>query len=322
MSSRAYRLLIKGKGVLIVLNMQGIINSEKLGSSTVKNKRAIIALIGVAVLALLVGGIWWNNLRTTITTDNAKIAGDIVDISARTSGLLVEILVKEGDQVKVGQVLAHLDDSQAKINLAQAEAALEIARANTSKLPTDITSAQAAVTRAQETGVAGQSQAASAVFAANDAKRQLDKMQALYDQGALAKESLDQARTRYDTARANVDAQAAAAASAQAGVLDAQAKLEALNNTGLATYKALLKQAQAIYDNAKFALDNTVIKSQVNGTIVRLPVQVGENIIAGQSVITISNLQQVWVTANVQEKQVGRIRVGQSVDVRIDAYPG
>ncbi|MGE5380162.1 MAG: HlyD family secretion protein [Methylocystaceae bacterium] len=304
------------------MNLAAGINGDNGMPAAPKGKRGML-ILGVLVIAALVGGgIWWYSLRLAITTDNAKVTGDIVDISARTSGLLMQILVPEGEEVKTGQVLARLDDNQAKINLLQAEAALEIARANTSKLPADLTSAQAAVTKAKEAAISNEAQAKSAAITAEDAGRQLSKMQTLFNQGALAQESLDQARTRYETALANAEALKAAAASAQAAVTDAQAKMDTLGQTGSASYNAQYKQAQAVFENAQLALDNTVIKAQIDGTVVRIPVQAGENINDGHSLITVANLKQVWVTANIQEKQVGRVKKGQLVDVRIDAYPG
>lgn len=299
------------------------INNEQSANLVTNKKKRGIQILGVIVVVALLGGVWWwNSLRSAITTDNAKVAGDIVEVSARTSGLVTKVMVKEGEEVKAGQVLAQLDDSQAKITLSQAEAALEMAKVNTSKLPSDLNSAQAAVTKARDNAAQASSQAKSAMIAMDDMRRQYEKVQALYTQGALAKESLDQARTRYETARATVEAATANAASAQAGVTEAQAKLDALGKTGSVTYSAQLKQAQATYDNAHWVMDNMVIKSLIDGTVVRSPVQTGENVIAGQSIVTVANLKQVWVNANIQEKQVGRVKVGQPVDVRLDAYPG
>lgn len=304
------------------MNLPAGINEENGEAAVSKRRQGMLILGALLIAALIGGGLWWNSLRSAITTDNAKVTGDIVDISAPTSGLLVQILVQEGEEVKAGQILVRLEDNQAQINLAQAEAALEIARVNSSKLPADLTSAQAAVTKAKEIALSNEAQAKSAAIAAEDARRQLNKMQSLFNQGALAQESLDQARTRYETALANTEALKAAAASAGAAVTDAQAKMDTLSQTGSTAYNALYKQAQAILDNARLALDNTVIKSRIDGTVVRIPVQAGENITAGQSLITVANLKQVWVTANIQEKQVGRVKKGQLVNVRIDAYPG
>jgi len=299
----------------------GVVTDKGINSLG-RRKQGLLLLAVVIAVALLGGLWWWNCLRTAITTDNAKVAGDIVDVSARTSGLLVKVMVKEGQSVKAGQVLAELDDSQAKISLSQAEAALEIARANTGKLPSDLASAQAAVTKAQELAAAADYQARAAAITRDDAQRQYTKMMALFKQGALSEESLDQAATRFQGAVATAQAQRANAASAQAGVLDAQAKLETLGSSGAVTYQAQLKQAQAAFDNARWVLDNTQIKSLIDGTVVRVPVQIGENVVAGQSIITVADLEQVWVSAYIQEKQVSRVRVGQAAEVRIDAYPG
>ena len=112
---------------------------------TVKeNKRKQAGLIIVAIIAVIaIGGtLAWNHvLRTTIKTDNAKVAGDIVDISPKVSGRLDAILVKEQQAVKKGQVLARLDSEPLEIALAQAEGALAQCQANYDKLPDDLKAA-------------------------------------------------------------------------------------------------------------------------------------------------------------------------------------
>jgi membrane fusion protein (multidrug efflux system) len=215
-----------------------------------------------------------------------------------------------------------LDNSQLAVAVAQAEAALEQARANYAKLPDDLKSAQAGVDEAQQGLANAQDQAKSALIALGDAKRNFDETQALYSGGGTSREALDTATSGYSTAQVDLDAAQTNVSLAQASLRGAQAGLEVIDNTGADSYLAQLKQAQAVYDNARLNYGESLIYAPVSGTVVRTPANVGETLSAGQTILSISNLQSSWVVAYVDETAFGRIHLGQNVDLRVDSYPG
>ena len=289
-----------------------------------KGKKTVVTIVSVLlVVVIAVGGLWWwNTLRTTISTDNAKVSGDLVDVSSKVAGKLAVLYVKNGQKVTKGQVIAKLDDSQYQINLQQAQAALELAEATYAKLPDDVKSANAAVDKAQTAISSAEAQYKTAQMSLADARRQLDHDKALFDSGAIPKETLVTAQSNYDKAELAVEAANANEKSGNATLADAQVKVSSLNNSQAAIYKAQIKQAQVTYNNAKLAEDNTVIKAEISGTVLRIPETTGENLIANQTILTISDLNSAWINANIDEKKAGRIKLGQKVDVRIDSYPG
>ena len=209
-------------------------------------------IVATLFIVILAGSLWWwHELRVTYSTDDAQVTADISDISPKVEGRLVKLYVSEGDAVTAGQELADLDNSQLAVAVAQAEAALELAKANYAKLPDDVKSAQANVDEAEQGLASAQDQEKTAEIALGDAKRNFDETQALYTSGAASKDALDAATSRYGTAQATLDAARANVSAAQATVQDAQAQLEALNNTGADSCLATMKQAQAAYDNAQ-----------------------------------------------------------------------
>ncbi len=282
----------------------------------------IVVLLAVLVGGMVGGYIWWNDLRTSISTDNAKVAGDIVDISPKVTGRLEEISIQEGTYVEAGQVVAVLDNAQYKINLNQAKAALDISKANYDKLPDDLKSTQATVEKSRDNILSSQAQVKLAEVAVADAKRNLAQNESLNQNGSISKEALETSRSGYAKSQATLEAMQAAVMANQASLQESQAKMDSLDKTGAAIYLAQLQQAQATYDNAQLALTNSVIKAPISGTVVRLALQVGENVSPGQTIITISNLDNTWVSANIEEDKSSRIKVGQDVDVKIDAFPG
>lgn len=282
----------------------------------------IAALFTLLAVGIIGGYYWWNNLRTSISTDNAKVVGDIVDISPKVAGRLEEVLVQEGANVQAGQIVAVLDNTQAKINLNQAKAAFELSQANFDKLPDDLKSAQANVEKSRNNTLASQAQVKLAEVALADAKRNLAQNELLYQNGGTSKEALEASRSAFTKAEVTLEAMQTAVMANQAALQESQAKMDSLDKTGAAIYLAQLQQAQAAYDNAQLALTNSIIKSPISGTVVRLALQVGENVALNQTILTISNLDTTWISANIEEGKSSRIKVGQDVDVKIDSFPG
>lgn len=291
--------------------------------NTKSRKNKLLVMILIAFL-LAASGIfcWQYSHNSTVSTDNAKVTGDTVDISSKVSGRLERLAVNEEDTVKAGQTIAWLDNSQYKITLDQAAANLELAQTNRQKLPMDLKSVQAAYTRAQDTIQIAQAQLKSSQIALSDTKRILDKNQTLNKAGAISQEVLDKSQSDYEKAQAVLESSQANLLAAQASLVEAEAKKESVEKTGDASYVSQLKQAQATYNAALLNYNNSFIKAPISGTVVRVTVPVGENISAAQTILTLCDMDSTWVTANINEKKIGQIHPGQKVDVRIDAYPG
>ncbi|MEN6460417.1 MAG: HlyD family secretion protein [Syntrophomonas sp.] len=287
-----------------------------------KSKIVRIGILALVIAAVAILGIrWYIQLRTTVTTDNAKVSADLVSISAEVAGKLNDVYVQEGDRVSEGTLLAKVDDSQYLISASQAQATWQLSKIAVTKLPNDIKSAQMSVTKAESALSAANAQAAINKLAMDDSKRILDKNTALYQQGAVSKETLDSCTTEYETAVKALEAANANVNSAQDSVSAAQAQLDTLNKTGSDTYAAQEKQAKATYDSAQLALGRTAVKSPIKGSIVKVTALKGQNVSSGTPLFTIVNPERIWVLANIEEKKVGRIHIGDKVNMVVDAYP-
>lgn len=280
----------------------------------------------ITVLALLIAAaaifIWQYNLNRSVSTDYAKVTGDTVDISPKISGRLERLPINEGDAVKAGQLIACLDNNQYILALEQAKANLVQAESNQQKLPMDQKSAQANYDKTQQAVLAARAQLNCSQISLNDARRILDKNQSLNTAGALSQEALDKSQSDYNKALATVEMNQANLLSAEASVNDAEAKRDIVAKTAGASYQSQLELAQAAYNLALLNYHNSFIKAPVSGKVVRITEKIGENVSAGQTVLTICNLDSTWIIANIDEKKIGRIKPGQQVDIRIDAYPG
>lgn len=287
-----------------------------------KRRLGIIILLALIGLAAVGGLVWHEYAGKIVSTDNAKVAGEIVDISSKLSGRLETIKVKEEQYVEQGQVIAELDLVPLQLALNQAEAVMEQAQANYDKLPEDIRSADAAVVKAEEALNAALGTEKTSEIALAEGERILKQNETLYKAKALSEEAYKESQARVKTLEAALDTARANTGVARAALEDAVAKDDATQKTSDAIYRAQLKKARADYEVAKYNLDNASIKAPISGTVVRVSVQAGENVSFGQTILSICDLENVYITANVDEQDIARIKPGQKVEISIDAYSG
>ncbi len=274
-------------------------------------KRIVIPII---ILLLLLGGGWgfktWNYARAHETTDDAQVDGHIVPVLAKVGGYVQRVTVDENAPVKEDQLLVQLDSADYAVRVSQAQADLQAAQASTGGGG----AAQAQVQTAQSQTAAGQANVEAARAQLVRAQSDFRRYQQLAAQQVISQQQLDAARAAVDVASAQVTAAQRQAAASGAGVGNAQA--------GVRLADARLAGARAALNNAKLQLSYTHITAPVTGIVSKKTVEVGQLVQPGQTLMSVVADTGVWVTANFKETQLDDIRVGQPVDVDIDAYDG
>ena len=252
-------------------------------------------MLAVPLVLLAIGLYWWVSSGAVVETDNAAVKQDIVSVSPQVNGPVIEVDVKNGDQVKRGQVLYRIDPAPFRVALEEAEARLAAARLQTTQLRT-----QAAGTSADIVG----------------ARADLEIQQrALSRQSALLKQGFT-TRADYDDAVAEVRKAETALADASARSANAGAALAPGEQPSVA-------QAQAAVDKARLDLSRTIIHAPMDGSIANADrLQVGQMAVTGVGMLSLVHSKGAWVEANFKEKDVGRIVPGQRARIKLDAYPG
>jgi membrane fusion protein (multidrug efflux system) len=281
---------------------------------TSNKRRIVLALVALGVIFGLVWGVkQWLYGRAHETTDNAQVDGHIVPVLAKVPGYVTAVNVAENDRVRQDSVLVRIDEREYAVRLAQADADLAAARAAAGGGGVE-GQAQAAVANASGQQAALTSNVAAARANAVKAEADLRRMRELVAKQVVSRQQLDAAQAASDAARAqlsaaqnNVGAAGAGVANAQAGVRLAQARLAAM---------------QAARDNAALQLSYTRVTAPVTGIVSRKQVEVGQLVQAGQPLLTVVSDTGVWITANFKETQLHDLKVGQPVDLEIDAYGG
>ena len=267
----------------------------------------IVAAIVLVVLAIIVAAIfWWLDARNYISSDDAFIDTHAVQVTPQVGGTILAVPVSDNQQVAQGQVLLRIDPRDYQASLAQAQAQVEQAQASVENVNAQIMAQQANIAQAK-TNVT-QSEAALTF-----SQQQYQRAQDLFGRGAGTQQALQQANTDLTQKKAALLASQASetAAEKQLGVLRAQ------RTSALAQVDA----AKANVNTAQINLDRSTIVAAQAGSVANLTAAVGGYAQPGQSVMALVP-QTVWVTANFKETEIGEMKVGDPVDISVDAYPG
>ena len=256
-------------------------------------------LIVIAIAVVCAAAIWFvaDVLLATAEeeTEDAYVAGDIVQITARDPGTVLAVHADDTQTVKAGQLLVALDPATTDVNLASAAA--ELARA--------VRATRADFTRVNQ-GDAGIAQA-QAAFAA--ARADLARRSEAAREGAVSGEELAHARDAVTVAAANLNLARSQRAQALAGV----------GGTDTNTNPAVLA-AVAAYRRAAIVRSHMTVAAPIDGVVARRTVQLGQQIAAGQPLMTLVALDRLWVDANFRETQLKDLRIGQPATVVADMY--
>jgi membrane fusion protein (multidrug efflux system) len=270
-------------------------------------------VLGAALLTVGTGYAAYDHFYAAhfISTDNAYTAAETAQVTPAVGGIVREVRVTDTSFVRKGDVLVVLDDVDARLALAQADAELGRAqrRVRGYVANDDSLEAQIAARAADEK---------RAVSDLARAKIDLDRREALAESGSVSGDELTKARNAFEAARAAL-AQARSNRVAAVGARDANKALIAGTTENTNPEVAL---ARARRDQAQVNLERTVIRAPVDGVVAKRSVQVGQQLQAGSPVLAIVPVGEVHVDANFKEGQLARVRIGQAVEVTSDLYGG
>ncbi len=325
-----------------------------------RKKRGIrpitILIIVIVVAALAIGAFFlFSYLDSYESTDDAQVDGHIDSVSSRISGTVTNVYVEDNYTVKAGQVLVALDPRDYQVALEQAQADLVQSQAeltaqnpnvpivNTQNETTistvnlDVASALAKVASAQQSYAATLAQIKqSQATHANDVA-EVARFKVLVDKDEVSREQYDAKVTAAKASEAAVEAnQASADASrkqieqAQAEVDQARARLSqarqnaprqvAVQRANIAGRTADVQSKKAAVDQALLNLQYCKITSPADGVIGKKSVEAGTRVSPGQELLAVVPLDDIWITANFKETQLKRMRAGQHVTIKVDAF--
>ncbi len=244
-------------------------------------KRFIFIPFSILTVIVLIFAIVYN--LQFQSTDDAYVENHMVQVAPKVAGQLKAVYVKDNQQVKTGDLVAEIDPADYIVKANEARAAYERALA------------------AQKVAKANYS---AAQISIENAKADYERYKNLYETGAVSKQQLDMAQTRYQTSQANlVNADENVMSESQNKVADAD-----------------IKVLKAKMDKAELELSYTKIYAPQDGTVSGKRAEVGAYVQTGSPLFAIVP-NEVWVVANFKENQVGQMKKDMPVEIKIDAYP-
>jgi membrane fusion protein, multidrug efflux system len=314
---------------------------------------AVFAMVVGFVVLLVAGYFLWRYLESYESTDNAEVDGHINQIASRVGGTVVGVYVENTQTVKAGQVVVELDPrdyqvalAQGKANLAQAQANVEIQSPNVPITATTQATQVATTEQSVESAAAG---VASAERMYESSRADLRQAEADAANAAVEERRYHELVVKQEVSREQYDQRATAAKAQEALVAsrrsaaEAQLKLVdqrrtewnqarqraeearanqprqvAIQRASVVNRQASAQAAKAQLDQATLNLSYTKILAPVDGIIGDKSVEVGMQVAVGQEMFAITQIDDIWVTANFKETQIRRMHAGQSVTIQVD----
>ncbi|MBL7813940.1 MAG: HlyD family secretion protein [Saprospiraceae bacterium] len=282
-------------------------------------------------------------------TENSQLETNIVPVAPKVAGYVTEVLVKDNQLVKAGDTIIKIDDRdqrlkvlQAEINLKNAEANVALIQANKKAVSANIGTSDANI----QVSNAGVEAAKAAVATANAnveaAKIRVWKATQDYNRYAALLKEKSATQQQFDAMKAEKEAAEAALTIAEKQVATAQSQVNvsdkqtsignsqksavqsqvAAAQSQITLAQTQVEQRKAELEMAKLQLSYYVVTAPISGTISKKNVQIGQYINVAQSLMSIVDGENIWVVANFKETQVAKMKVGQKVKLKIDAYKG
>ncbi|WP_420978631.1 HlyD family secretion protein [Burkholderia gladioli] len=267
-------------------------------------------LILIAIVAAIAGLVWlvhwWTVGRFIESTNDAYLQADSMTAAPKVSGYVTDVYVRDNQSVKAGDPLVKLDVRQYQVSLQNSQASVDARRADIARTQADIAQQRANLEQAQ-------AQAQVSSINLKHASEEYARYAPLAATGAETHERIADLKNTRDQAQATLAANNASIAAARAQINSSTAQLQQA--------QAQLEAAQASAAQSQLDLDNTVVRSTLDGRVGDRTVRVGQYVQPGTRLLTVVPVQDIYLVANFKETQVGRMRVGQPVTLHVDALP-
>lgn len=284
-------------------------------------RRVLLIAVIVVISALAVSFFYKKEKKGAAIAATGIVEGTEVNLSSKVSGRISEFCCREGERVSAGHAVARLDSDEIKASVEQAMAG--IARVNA-----DIASSEAAVMNSEANLKSSEADIKNAEadmervrVQMDEALRQMQRVEKLYKDGFVSKADSDLSTTSYEASKASYNA---SDARVKAAVSKRDAAASQLNSSKslLASAKARLKEAEAALKLQEARLRDTEIVSPISGTVVFKGVEAGEVVSPGSTILTIVDMEDLWVRTDIEETLIGLVRVGDEAAISTDGMPG
>jgi membrane fusion protein (multidrug efflux system) len=284
------------------------------------NKKFILILTVLVVFGVSYGSYKYIHSLSHEGTDDAQIEKNMNPIIPRVTGYVTKVYVKDNDYVKKGDTLFTIDNKDYLVKLEDAKAALVAAEGSFEVSKADVGSALASVSVSDANVQSAGGNIETAKIRLGRATNDFERYNNLYKNHSITKQQYEQALAAKQEAESQLTIlkNQQKASTFQKSVIVAKSNV---SNKQTEVAAANIKRAQAMLDASKLNLDYTVVTASIDGQVSKIAIQPGQLVQPGQSLFYIINNQEAWVIANFKETQLNKMKIGQKVTIKVDAYP-
>ena len=297
---------------------------NKTETQAAPKKRNPVFIIILAVLVLGGSAFGFTKYQHALhheETEDAQVSADISLVIPRISGYITEIKVRDNQQVKKGDTLVILDNRDYQLKLEEAQAALLTAKSNRNSARAATQAARANIATSQASVGTISAQIEAARINVWRATQDYERYANLIKDHSITQQQYEQALASKQTAEKQlaIIEEQKKQASQQTNAVSVQSNA---TSTQIGIADATIRQREVDIDAAKLNLSYTVITAPQDGLVSKVNIQPGQFLQAGQALFSVVHSENVWVVANFKETQLNKMKAGQKVIVKADAYNG
>lgn len=291
------------------------------GNGRSRKTAAVVIFAVSGIIALIAVFFYVQYKKTHVSTDDAYLDGRIHTIAAKVSGTVVKVHAADNQLVKKGDLILEIDAADYDVRMSEAESGLETERAKLVEAEVRVDTAGKQMTELGHKLAAAKANLELQEANLRQAERDMKRAESLYKQEVISRERYEKTMTGYDVTAAQVKAARDQVRQAETS-LETQKSLIRQAESALKSQESSVRRSQATLKSAELNKGYTRVYAPSDGHITRKSVEPGNQIQAGQPLMAIVPLDDVWVTANYKETQLGGVKQGQKVEIRVDTYPG
>ncbi len=296
-------------------------NAENNKEGGSKKKKALIILAVLGLVGVTVLYFYLGYKATHITTDDAFIDGHIHTIASKIPGTVKALSVDDNQLVKKGDLLVEIDPVDYEVRVNEISSSLGAEKAKIAEIAARVEAAKRQLAEFRAGVEAAHANLELQEADLGQAERDEKRAAALFATDTFTKEQYEKAKTAYDVSVARVKASREQFHEAQLAVETQKAVVGQIESSGV-SQQSTVKQKAAQLDTAELNYGYTKIYAPADGYITKRSVEVGNQVQAGQPMMAVTELRDIWVVANYKETDLKKIKPSQKVTIKVDTYPG
>jgi len=290
-------------------------------AETLKSRFALIILGAVLIASLLAFYVYVQYRNTHLSTDDAYVTGRIHIIAAKVPGTVKAVMVHDNQFVRKGAILLEIDERDYDVRVNEVASAVGAEKAKLEEIASRVDVAGKQLTESRFRVASARANLKLQEVNLRQADIDFQRADKLFGKKIIAEDRYDRMKTLYESAVAQVEAAREQLKQSEAA-LETQKSLIRQMESSFASQKSSVKQKQESLAAESLKKSYTVIYAPADGYVTKKNLEVGNQIVAGQPLMAVVPLDDVWIVANYKETQLERVKPGHKVTIEVDSYPG